>query len=67
MGLATIASHLATEAKKEELLGVSTEEKAIVQQWLEYRITRIDRLSSNSKEDVRSILKVSVMTFVQIW
>lgn len=67
VGLATIASHLATEAKKEELLGVSTEEKAIVQQWLEYRITRIDRLSSNSKEDVRSILKVSVMTFVQIW
>lgn len=55
MGLATIASHLATEAKKDELLGVSTEEKAIVQQWLEYRITRIDKLSS--KEDVRSILK----------
>lgn len=55
VGLATIASHLATEAKKDELLGVSTEEKAIVQQWLEYRITRIDKLSS--KEDVRSILK----------
>lgn len=63
VGLATIASHLATEAKKDELLGVSTEEKAIVQQWLEYRITRIDKLSS--KEDVRSILKVGVMTFVQ--
>ncbi|CAI9539396.1 unnamed protein product [Staurois parvus] len=55
VGLTTIASHLVMEARKEELLGDSTEEKAIVQQWLEYRITRIDRLSS--KEDVRTILK----------
>ncbi|XP_053570704.1 eukaryotic translation elongation factor 1 epsilon-1 [Bombina bombina] len=54
-GLATIASHLVREAKKEEFLGTSIEEKAIVQQWLEYRITRIDRLSS--KEDIRNILK----------
>ncbi|KAM4689569.1 eukaryotic translation elongation factor 1 epsilon-1 [Discoglossus pictus] len=55
VGLTTIASHLVKEAKKEELLGASIEEKAIVQQWLEYRITRINILSS--KEDVRSILK----------
>ncbi|XP_069816286.1 eukaryotic translation elongation factor 1 epsilon-1 [Dendropsophus ebraccatus] len=54
-GLATIASHLVTQAKKEELLGVSSEEKAIVQQWLEYRTTRIDRITS--KEDIRSTLK----------
>ncbi|XP_077113834.1 eukaryotic translation elongation factor 1 epsilon-1-like [Ranitomeya variabilis] len=54
-GLATIASHLVTQARKEELLGVSIEEKAIVQQWLEYRTTRIDRLTS--KEDVRTALK----------
>ncbi|CAH2284299.1 eukaryotic translation elongation factor 1 epsilon-1 [Pelobates cultripes] len=54
-GLATIASYLVKEAKKEELLGASIEEKTIVQQWLEYRITRIDRLAS--KEDVRCILK----------
>ncbi|KAG9479275.1 eukaryotic translation elongation factor 1 epsilon-1 isoform X2 [Eleutherodactylus coqui] len=54
-GLATIASHLVTQAKKEELLGVSLEEKAVVQQWLEYRTTRIDRLTS--KEDVRTTLK----------
>ncbi|KAM8967909.1 eukaryotic translation elongation factor 1 epsilon-1 [Pelodytes ibericus] len=54
-GLATIASYLVKEAKKEALLGATIEEKAIVQQWLEYRITRIDRFSS--KEDVRSILK----------
>ncbi|XP_044150650.1 eukaryotic translation elongation factor 1 epsilon-1 [Bufo gargarizans] len=54
-GLATIASHLVTQAKKEELLGVSVEEKATVQQWLEYRTTRIDRLTS--KEDGRTALK----------
>ncbi|XP_053322262.1 eukaryotic translation elongation factor 1 epsilon-1 [Spea bombifrons] len=54
-GLATIASYLVKEAKKEELLGASVEDKAIVQQWLEYRITRIDRIAS--KEDVRNILK----------
>ncbi|XP_072008662.1 eukaryotic translation elongation factor 1 epsilon-1 [Engystomops pustulosus] len=54
-GLATIASHLVTLAKKEELLGVSNEEKAVVQQWLEYRTTHIDRLSS--KEDIRTTLK----------
>uniref|UniRef100_A0A8C5LRN8 Eukaryotic translation elongation factor 1 epsilon-1 n=1 Tax=Leptobrachium leishanense TaxID=445787 RepID=A0A8C5LRN8_9ANUR len=54
-GLATIVSYLAKEAKREELLGASIEEKAIVQQWLEYRITRIDRLSS--KEDIRRILE----------
>ncbi|XP_063779194.1 eukaryotic translation elongation factor 1 epsilon-1 [Pseudophryne corroboree] len=54
-GLATIASHLVTEAKKDELLGASVEEKAVVQQWLEYRVTHIDR--SANKEDVRNILK----------
>ncbi|MEE6465058.1 hypothetical protein FKM82_006437 [Ascaphus truei] len=54
-GLTTIASHLVKEAKKEELLGASIEEKALVQQWLEYRVIRIDRLSC--KEDIRNILK----------
>ncbi|CAJ0956151.1 unnamed protein product [Ranitomeya imitator] len=51
-GLATIASHLVTQARKEELLG---KRRAVVQQWLEYRTTRIDRLTS--KEDVRTALK----------
>ncbi|KAM9308835.1 eukaryotic translation elongation factor 1 epsilon-1 [Gastrophryne carolinensis] len=55
VGLVTIASHLVAESRKEDLLGVSLEEKAIVQQWLEYRITRIDQ--SSSKDDVRNILK----------
>uniref|UniRef100_A0A493T0P8 Eukaryotic translation elongation factor 1 epsilon 1 n=1 Tax=Anas platyrhynchos platyrhynchos TaxID=8840 RepID=A0A493T0P8_ANAPP len=56
-GLITIAAHLVKQAKKEQLLGSTAEEKAVVQQWLEYRVTRVDRCSS--KEDTRTILKVS--------
>ncbi|XP_060680238.1 eukaryotic translation elongation factor 1 epsilon-1 [Hemiscyllium ocellatum] len=55
VGLTTIASHLVKVAKKEALLGSTAEESAIVQQWLEYRITRID--SCNSQEDRRIVLK----------
>ncbi|XP_034982190.1 eukaryotic translation elongation factor 1 epsilon-1 [Zootoca vivipara] len=54
-GLTTIAIHLVKQAKKEQLLGSTIEEKAIVQQWLEYRVTQIDKQSS--KEDIRLILK----------
>uniref|UniRef100_A0A8B9U6J5 Eukaryotic translation elongation factor 1 epsilon-1 n=1 Tax=Anas zonorhyncha TaxID=75864 RepID=A0A8B9U6J5_9AVES len=54
-GLITIAAHLVKQAKKEQLLGSTAEEKAVVQQWLEYRVTRVDRCSS--KEDTRTILK----------
>ncbi|XP_038666149.1 eukaryotic translation elongation factor 1 epsilon-1 [Scyliorhinus canicula] len=55
VGLTTIASHLVKVAKKEALLGSTAEESAIVQQWLEYRITQIDRC--NSQEDTRVVLK----------
>ncbi|XP_020385235.1 eukaryotic translation elongation factor 1 epsilon-1 [Rhincodon typus] len=55
VGLTTIASHLVKVAKKEALLGNTAEKSAIVQQWLEYRITRID--SCNSQEDRRMTLK----------
>ncbi|XP_059501949.1 eukaryotic translation elongation factor 1 epsilon-1 [Stegostoma tigrinum] len=55
VGLTTIASHLVKVAKKEVLLGSTAEKSAIVQQWLEYRITRID--SCNSQEDRKMILK----------
>ncbi|XP_061447611.1 eukaryotic translation elongation factor 1 epsilon-1 [Rhineura floridana] len=54
-GLMTIAIHLVRQAKKEQLLGNTAEEKAIVQQWLEYRVTQVDKQSS--KEDIRIILK----------
>ncbi|XP_067424461.1 eukaryotic translation elongation factor 1 epsilon-1 isoform X1 [Emydura macquarii macquarii] len=54
-GLTTIATHLVKQAKKEQLLGKTAEERAVVQQWLEYRVTQIG-LPSN-KEDIRIILK----------
>ncbi|NXY81037.1 MCA3 factor, partial [Alcedo cyanopectus] len=54
-GLMTIAAHLVKQAKQEQLLGSSAEEKAVVQQWLEYRVTRVD--GGSSKEDTRQILK----------
>ncbi|XP_008932748.3 eukaryotic translation elongation factor 1 epsilon-1 [Manacus vitellinus] len=54
-GLMTIAAHLVRQAKKEQLLGNTAEEKAVVQQWLEYRVTRVN--GGSSKEDTRVILK----------
>ncbi|XP_029470667.1 eukaryotic translation elongation factor 1 epsilon-1 [Rhinatrema bivittatum] len=55
VGLATIAAYLARQAGKEQLLGASSEEKAAVQQWLEYRVTRIDRRAS--PEEARPVLR----------
>lgn len=54
VGLVTIACHLALEAKRPELLGDSAESKAVVQQWLEHRVTRLDGCR---KEEVKSLLK----------
>ncbi|XP_069776956.1 eukaryotic translation elongation factor 1 epsilon-1 [Narcine bancroftii] len=54
-GLTTIASHLVKVAKKEQLLGTTPEKSALVQQWLEYRVTQIDR--RNNQDDKRVILK----------
>ncbi|XP_064281218.1 eukaryotic translation elongation factor 1 epsilon-1 [Passer domesticus] len=54
-GLMTIAAHLVRQASKEQLLGSTAEEKAVVQQWLEYRVTRVN--GGSSKEDTRTILK----------
>ncbi|KAK2815056.1 hypothetical protein Q7C36_023322 [Tachysurus vachellii] len=53
-GLATISCHLVQESKKRELLGDSAEQRAVVQQWLEYRLTRLDHCS---KDEVKFILK----------
>ncbi|CAO2595900.1 Eukaryotic translation elongation factor 1 epsilon-1 [Lemmus lemmus] len=55
MGLATIATHLVKLDNKEHLLGSTPEEKAIIQQWLEYRVTRVD--GHSSKEDTHTLLK----------
>ncbi|XP_008691053.1 eukaryotic translation elongation factor 1 epsilon-1 isoform X2 [Ursus maritimus] len=54
-GLTTIAAHLVKQANKEYLLGSTAEEKAIVQQWLEYRVTRVD--GHSNKDDIRTLLK----------
>ncbi|XP_026869432.2 eukaryotic translation elongation factor 1 epsilon-1 [Electrophorus electricus] len=54
VGLVTIASHLVCEAQRTELLGDSAEQRAVVQQWLEYRVTRLDGCS---KDEVKVILK----------
>nr|XP_019600981.1 PREDICTED: eukaryotic translation elongation factor 1 epsilon-1 isoform X2 [Rhinolophus sinicus] len=55
IGLTTIAAHLVKQANKEYLLGSTAEEKAIVQQWLEYRVTRVD--GHTNKDDIRILLK----------
>lgn len=59
-GLSTIAAHLVRQANQEHLLGSTAEEKALVQQWLEYRVTRLE--SQASKEDARALLKVHACT-----
>ncbi|XP_008305743.1 eukaryotic translation elongation factor 1 epsilon-1 [Cynoglossus semilaevis] len=54
VGLITIACNLVKEAKRSELLGDSAESRAVVQQWLEYRVTK---LNNYNKDDIRTILK----------
>uniref|UniRef100_A0A452SMN8 Eukaryotic translation elongation factor 1 epsilon-1 n=1 Tax=Ursus americanus TaxID=9643 RepID=A0A452SMN8_URSAM len=54
-GLTTIAAHLVKQANKEHLLGSTAEEKAIVQQWLEYKVTQVD--GHFSKDDIHTLLK----------
>ncbi|KAJ8279594.1 hypothetical protein COCON_G00066600 [Conger conger] len=53
-GLVTIATHLVQEANRSELLGSSAEQRALVQQWLEYRVTKLDNCP---KEDIKTIFK----------
>lgn len=63
VGLVTIACHLAKEAKRPELLGDTAESRAVVQQWLEYRVTKLD---SCTKEDIKTVLKVNELIFKEI-
>lgn len=55
VGLVTVACHLVKQAQRPELLGDSPENRAVVQQWLEYRVSKLDGFT---KEDVKTILKV---------
>lgn len=50
-GLVSISKHLARNSSRAELLGHTAEEKALVNQWMEYRITKIDPCEN----DVRSM------------
>lgn len=61
VGLATIACHLTVEAKRPELLGDSAESRAVVQQWLEHRVTRLDGCR---KDEVKSLLKVALCRLI---
>uniref|UniRef100_H3CJH7 Eukaryotic translation elongation factor 1 epsilon 1 n=1 Tax=Tetraodon nigroviridis TaxID=99883 RepID=H3CJH7_TETNG len=54
VGLVTIACHLVKESKCPDLLGDSAESRAVVQQWLEHRVTKLDRCR---KEDTKIFLK----------
>ncbi|XP_054983179.1 eukaryotic translation elongation factor 1 epsilon-1 isoform X2 [Sorex araneus] len=57
-GLSTIAAHLVRQANQEHLLGSTAEEQALVQQWMECRVTRLR--DHASREDVRALLKVEL-------
>ncbi|XP_017285310.1 eukaryotic translation elongation factor 1 epsilon-1 [Kryptolebias marmoratus] len=54
VGLVTIACHLVKESNHQELLGDTADSRAVVQQWLEYRLTRLDIYT---KEDIKTVLK----------
>ncbi|CAN9506246.1 unnamed protein product [Ophioblennius macclurei] len=54
VGQVTIACHLVKEAKRPELLGDNAESRAVVHQWLEYKVTKLDCCS---KEDIKAVLK----------
>ncbi|MFT7816047.1 hypothetical protein Z043-119942 [Arapaima gigas] len=54
IGLVTIATHLVQEAARPELLGRTAEQRAVVRQWLEYRVTQLDDCP---KEDIKTVLK----------
>ncbi|XP_037135839.1 eukaryotic translation elongation factor 1 epsilon-1 [Syngnathus acus] len=54
VGLITIACHLVKEAKRPELLGDAAEDRAVVHQWLEYRVSKLDGCN---KDESRMILK----------
>ncbi|XP_078579987.1 eukaryotic translation elongation factor 1 epsilon-1-like [Branchiostoma floridae x Branchiostoma japonicum] len=57
MGLATISKFLAKSSPSNgaKLLGISPEEHAEIAQWLEYRVTVVNR--SVEKKDVQAMLK----------
>lgn len=58
VGVITIASYLVKEGNRPELLGDSAENRAVVQQWLEHRVTKLDGCK---KDDIKTVLKVALL------
>ncbi|XP_052777280.1 eukaryotic translation elongation factor 1 epsilon-1-like [Mya arenaria] len=51
-GFMTITKHLVRAADKQQLIGTCAEDKAAVDQWLEYRVCTMDRCPSKSDMEV---------------
>ncbi|XP_013396667.1 eukaryotic translation elongation factor 1 epsilon-1 [Lingula anatina] len=64
-GFGTICKYLAKQAKRLDLLGNQPEAQAAVSQWLEYRITQVDRCGTDKDkqcilEDINRFLQKRV-------
>ncbi|XP_062568110.1 eukaryotic translation elongation factor 1 epsilon-1-like [Saccostrea cucullata] len=54
-GLVSVAKHLVRQSDCPELKGRSPEERAAIDQWLEYRVTQVDK--SLHDKDITTVLK----------
>nr|XP_054772030.1 eukaryotic translation elongation factor 1 epsilon-1-like [Lytechinus pictus] len=54
-GLMSICTYLATTSGKAELVGKDAKSRALVGQWLEYRVTEVDRCQGDKEE--RNVFK----------
>nr|XP_022318662.1 eukaryotic translation elongation factor 1 epsilon-1-like [Crassostrea virginica] len=54
-GLVSVAKQIVRQSESPELKGTSTEERAAIDQWLEYRVTQVDK--SLQEKDVTNVLK----------
>ncbi|XP_048763078.2 eukaryotic translation elongation factor 1 epsilon-1-like isoform X2 [Ostrea edulis] len=54
-GLVSVAKQLVRQSDSFELKGTTPEERAAIDQWLEYRVTQVDK--SHQDKDVSTVLK----------
>lgn len=54
-GLVSVAKQLVRQSETPELKGTTAEERAAIDQWLEYRVVQVDR--SLQEKDVSSVLR----------
>uniref|UniRef100_A0A2I2Y7B6 GST C-terminal domain-containing protein n=1 Tax=Gorilla gorilla gorilla TaxID=9595 RepID=A0A2I2Y7B6_GORGO len=57
-GLTATAAHLVKQANKGYLLGSTAEEKAIVQQWLQYRVTPVKMIIKSTLQDITTFADI---------